>query len=270
MVLSLQNVSLKRDGRWILENVDWNVEKGEHWVLFGLNGAGKTALLNMLNAYYFPTHGEVEVLGRRFGHDPLGEHLRTKIGLVSSSLQQKLYPDDNAFEVVLSGAFASIGLYDAVTDEMREKAISLLKELGCFAYANREYQTLSQGERQRVLIARALMGNPELLILDEPTSGLDFIAREQLLEAIESIATGPDAPTMIYVTHRVDEILPIFDQTLLLKSGAVFDSGRTRDMLSEQRLTAFFDVPVEVVWTEERPFLVKKGKVSADNWGSFG
>ncbi|WP_408008061.1 ABC transporter ATP-binding protein [Pseudalkalibacillus sp. A8] len=258
MILTLENVSLIRNGKWIIENINWKVKKGEHWVLFGLNGAGKTALLNMLNAYYFPTKGKVKVLGREFGRAPLAEHLRTKIGLVSSSLQQKLYPADNAFEVVLSGAFASIGLYETPTDEMRQKAISLLKELGCFEYANQEYGSLSQGERQRVLIARALMADPELLILDEPTNGLDFIAREHLLEGIESIAKGSGAPTILYVTHHVEEILPTFGKTLLLKKGTVFGSGETKEMLSEQILSKFFDIPVEVVWSNGRPLLSKK------------
>ena len=130
-----------------------------------------------------------------FGKSYLGEILRSKIGFVSSSLQEKLYPNDNAFEIVLSGAFASIGLYEKPTDDIREKAIGLLKDFGCYQYANRNYETLSQGEKQRVLIARALMADPELLIFDEPTDGLDFIAREQFLETIEKISQKQNAPT---------------------------------------------------------------------------
>lgn len=257
MVVYFENVSLKKDGSWILQNVDWHVEKGEHWVLFGLNGSGKTSILNMLNAYYFPTSGKVKVLGKEFGKTYLGEILRSKIGFVSSALQEKLRSNDNAFEIVLSGAFASIGLYEKVTDEMREKAIDLLKDFGCFEYANRNYETLSQGEKQRVLIARALMANPALLIFDEPTNGLDFIAREKLLESIEKIALKSDAPTMIYVTHHVEEILPVFDHTLLLKNGQVFAAGNTSDMISTQQLSAFFDLPVHVIKQNDRLFLSK-------------
>lgn len=257
MVVYFENVSLKKDGSWILQNVDWHVEKGEHWVLFGLNGSGKTSILNMLNAYYFPTSGKVKVLGKEFGKTYLGEILRSKIGFVSSALQEKLHSNDNAFEIVLSGAFASIGLYEKVTDEMREKAIDLLKDFGCFEYANRNYETLSQGEKQRVLIARALMANPALLIFDEPTNGLDFIAREKLLESIEKIALKSDAPTMIYVTHHVEEILPVFDHTLLLKNGQVFAAGNTSDMISTQQLFAFFDLPVHVIKQNDRLFLSK-------------
>jgi iron complex transport system ATP-binding protein len=258
MVLNLKNVSLKRNGNWILKNIDWEVLKGEHWVLFGLNGSGKTALLNVLNAYEYPTKGSIKVLGKEFGKDPLAENLRKKIGLVSSSLQEKLHRDNNAFEIVLSGAFASIGLYETPTDEMREKAVGLLKNLGCFDYANRDYEKLSQGERQRVLIARALMADPELLILDEPTNGLDFIAREQLLESIEKIANSPDRPTILYVTHHVEEILPVFQKTLLLKQGEVFSAGETHDLISEEILSDFFGLPVFISWENGRPYLRKK------------
>jgi iron complex transport system ATP-binding protein len=257
MVLHLEDVSLKREGKWILQNVNWQIEKGENWVLFGLNGAGKSALLNMLTAEYFPTKGEVTVLGMEFGRTYLGEKLRRKIGVVSSSLQQKFYPVDNAFEIVLSGGFASIGLYETPTDEMRAKAIRLLKELGCFNYANQNYETLSQGERQRVLIARALMADPSLLILDEPANGLDFIAREQLLDSIEKIADKADAPTILYVTHHIEEILPVFNKTLLLKGGKVFSAGATREMISSEMLSSFFDLGVRVTWQNNRPMLSK-------------
>ncbi|MFB6467000.1 ABC transporter ATP-binding protein [Cytobacillus sp. Hz8] len=257
MVIQLEHVWLNRDGAWILEDINWQVKKGEHWVIFGLNGAGKSALLNLLNAYDFPTKGKVTVLNREFGKTMLGEQLRIKIGLVSSTLQQKFYLSDSAYEIVLSGAFASIGLYETPTDEIRKKAISLLKELNCLEFADRNYETLSQGERQRVLIARALMANPEILILDEPTNGLDFIAREELLETIERISNNENGPTLLYVTHHAEEILPIFENTLLLKKGRVFASGKTSDMISSSALTTFFDRPVEVLWKDQRPLITK-------------
>lgn len=264
MIIQLENTCLKRDGAWILENINWKVNKGEHWVIFGLNGAGKTALLNVLNAYEFPTKGKVKVLNKEFGKTMLGEDLRKKIGLVSSSLQQKFYPTDNAFEIVLSGAFASIGLYEVPSEENREKAISLLKELGCYEYADRLYETLSQGERQRVLIARALMSDPEILILDEPTNGLDFIAREALLETVERIGESKNGPTILYVTHHVEEILPIFQKTLLLRKGRVFASGKTIDMISSSTLSSFFELPVEVIWNHNRPLIAKTSKVQVN------
>lgn len=258
MVLELEKVGLKREGKWILKDIDWKMEKGENWVLLGLNGAGKTALLHMLCSYYFPTEGNVKVINKQFGKDVLGERLRQQIGIVSSTLKERIYGTDSAYQVVLSGAFASIGLYETPTDEMREKAQQLLKDLECFSYADRAYRTLSQGEQQRVLIGRALMANPKLLILDEPTNGLDFIAREQLLESIETICKSEEAPSVIYVTHHVDEILPAFNKTLLLKEGSVFKKGDTKEMISSANLSSFFGIPVYVDWSERRPRLIKK------------
>lgn len=149
MILQLDRVSLKRGGKWILKDIDWKVQQNENWVLYGLNGAGKTALLNMLCSYYFPTSGDMQVLGHEFGKTELGDKLRRKIGLVSAGLQQKLYPADSTFEIALSGAYASIGLYETPSKEIREKAINLLKDLGAISYADRRYETLSQGEKGR-------------------------------------------------------------------------------------------------------------------------
>lgn len=256
-VLELENVTRRRDGKTVLNKVNWQVEKGEHWVLYGLNGAGKTSLLDLINAYIFPTEGKVSVLGLEFGKTYLSEKLRKQIGFVSSSLQQKISPYDNAYEVVLSGAYASIGLYEETTEAIDRKGVEILKELGCLEYANRTYETLSHGERQRVLIGRALMAEPALLVLDEPANGLDFIAREMLLETIEGIAKKPDAPTIIYVTHHIEEILPVFTKTLLLKDGAVFASGHTNELVTSEGLSAFFGMPVEVGWNQGRPLLSK-------------
>ncbi|KAB8137917.1 ABC transporter ATP-binding protein [Gracilibacillus oryzae] len=257
MVLNLEQVGLKKEGKWILQDVNWKIENGEHWALLGLNGAGKTALLNMLCAYYFPTTGNVNVIGRQFGQDILGERLRQQIGLVSSTIKEKIYGTDTAYQVILSGAFASIGLYEEPTDKMRDQAKQLLKELGCYEYANRPFRMLSQGERQRVMIGRALMGEPKLLILDEPTNGLDFIAREALLESIERIASKK-VPSIIYVTHHVEEILPVFNKTLLLKKGTVFAQGESKEIITSSKLSEFFGVEVEVNWNDQRPSIKKR------------
>ncbi|MET3575914.1 ABC transporter ATP-binding protein [Bhargavaea ullalensis] len=258
MILELENVSRKRDGRWVLKDISWRVEKGDHWVLYGLNGSGKTSLLELINAYLFPTEGTIRVLGMEFGKTYLAERLRSRIGFVSSSIGQKIRPDDNAYEVVLSGAFASIGLFEDTDAETDQKGVEILRELGCLDYANRNFHTLSQGERQRILIGRALMADPELLILDEPTNGLDFIAREELLESVARIARRPDGPAILYVTHHAEEILPEFNKTLLLKDGRVFGSGNTADLINSECLSGFFGLSVEADWQAGRPTLTKK------------
>lgn len=258
MILELEGVTRRRDDKMLLDGVDWQVRKGEHWVLYGLNGAGKTSLLSLINAYFFPTTGKVTVLGMEFGKTYLAEKLRSQIGFVSSSIQQKLPPQDNAYEVVLSGAYASLGLHQETTEEIDQKGVEILRELGCLEYANRNYHTLSQGEKQRVLIGRALMADPALLILDEPTSGLDFIAREELLESIATIAEKPGGPTIIYVTHHIEEILPEFNKTLLLKDGKVFAAGETDKLINSEQFSEFFGMPVTIVWNNERPLLSKK------------
>lgn len=265
MVIHMKNINLRKEEKHILKDINWDVEKGQHWAVYGVNGAGKTALLNMLNAAYFPSDGELEVCGRVFGKHILSDQLRRKVAVVSSDLQQKLHEDDNSFEIVLSGAFASIGLYEAVTDEMRTRAKSIMKALGSLDYANRPYEQLSQGEKQRALLGRALMSEPELLILDEPASSLDFIAREQLLETIEQIAGKENAPTIIYVTHHVEEILPLFERTLLLKNGEVFKQGLTKEIVTSDMMSAFFDLAVSVSWVNNRPSLSKENFIFSDN-----
>ena len=258
MIIDLKDIGLVRNGKWILDQINWQVKEGEHWVLLGLNGAGKTALLHMLSAYHFPAKGLIAVLGREFGKDSLGEELRQEIGLVSQTIKSRFYDSDSAYQIVLSGGFASIGLYETPTDQMRSRAQQLLKDLGCFHYANRAYYTLSQGEKQRVMIARALMGEPKLLILDEPTNGLDFLATEKLLDAVERISARPDAPTILYVTHHVDEILPLFDKVMMLKEGKVYRSGNKSDLISEPTLSNFFETDIQLTWQNNRPQIWRK------------
>lgn len=250
-VIELHQVSWRRQDHWVLREVNWQVREGEHWCLFGMNGSGKTTLLNLINGYIWPTAGSVTVLGRRFGQVDLRE-LRKLIGWVSSSLQAKLPGSDRVEEIVLSGKYASIGLYDQVTEEERAAAREWLSLMGCLPYADRAYHTLSQGEQQRVLIARALMANPRLLILDEPCSGLDLLGREQLLATIEQLARRPDAPTLIYVTHHLEEVLPCFTHTLLLRDGQVFQTGQTEELFQPEVLSQFLGVPIDVQRWQQR------------------
>lgn len=263
-MIQLSGVTWEREERAVLRDVDWTVGEREHWCLLGLNGSGKTTLLNMINGYIWPTKGTVSVLGRKFGEYDLRE-LRKSIGWVSTSLQQRLYGSETALQTVLSGKHATIGVYERMDDEDRAKAEALMKSLGCEALAGRTYDTLSQGERQRVLIARALMNDPKLLILDEPCTGLDLFARETLLDMVDSIAAREDGPTLIYVTHHVDEILPCFTKTLLLKDGEVFAAAETAELMNAEQMSRFFGIPVLIEQQADRYWL----SVSREAWSGL-
>ncbi|MEK8131366.1 ABC transporter ATP-binding protein [Paenibacillus filicis] len=253
-VIDVRSVSYIRDDKTLLSEINWRVNKGEHWALLGLNGSGKTTLLNIITGYIWPTSGRVGVLGETYGDVDLRE-LRKTIGWVSSSLQEKLHVSDRTQKVVISGKYATIGLYDKPDEADYERAASLMRQLGCYHLWDRAYQTCSQGEKQKLLIARALMASPRLLILDEPCNGLDLFSRETLLNSIDQLAKLPDAPTMIYVTHHTEEILPIFSHTLLLRRGTRFEAGPTTSVLSEDLLSRFFELPVEVRWRQGRAWL---------------
>lgn len=251
MIIEMKNVSYVRDSRYLLRDIDWSVAAGEHWAILGLNGSGKTTLLNMVNGYLFPSKGEMSVLGMEFGKADLRE-LRKHIGWVSTALQEKLYGSETALEIVVSGKYATIGLFGMPMPEDNERALSLLVQLGCGELANRKYQTLSQGEKQKVLIARGMMAAPRLLILDEPCTGLDIFAKERLLNDLEKLSSTEDTPTFIYVTHRAEDILPIFTKTLLLKEGSLYASGKTGDLLTSEVLSGFFGAPVKLKWSGRR------------------
>ncbi|UJF35428.1 ABC transporter ATP-binding protein [Paenibacillus hexagrammi] len=254
-VIQIQDVSYRRGDQGILKNISWSVKKGEHWAILGLNGSGKTTLLNIINGYMWPTSGKVAVLEESFGSVDLRE-LRTSIGWVSSSLQDKLYAQDKAENIVVSGKYASIGLYDTPSDEDWNQADQLMVQLQCSHLKGRVYQSCSQGEKQKLLIARALMASPKLLILDEPCNGLDLFSRERLLEAIQQLAEDEGAPTLLFVTHHTEEILPMFRHALLLRRGEVFMQGDIQQLLTSERLSRFFETPVEAVRRDERIWLL--------------
>ncbi|CEH31298.1 putative ABC transporter ATP-binding protein YlmA [compost metagenome] len=255
MIIDIKNVSWKRDKTYILQDITWSVQPGEHWVIMGLNGSGKTSLLNIINGYMWPTKGEVSVLGKKFGEYDLRK-LRQSIGWVSTSMQEKLYKNETVENIVLSGKVASMGLlYEEQQAEDYEKAYYLLNQMGCCGMEKRIYESLSQGEKQRVLIARALMASPKLLILDEPATGLDIFAREQLLERVQDMGSQPGGPTLIYVSHHVEEIVPIFHHVLLLKKGRIYGAGNTQELMTSENLSEFFGTEVDVTWRNKRAWM---------------
>jgi iron complex transport system ATP-binding protein len=253
-IIDLDEISWQRNQKSILQGVSWQVAKGQHWAVLGLNGSGKTTILNMINGYIWPTKGTVSVLGHPFGTIDLRE-LRKSIGWVSSSFQEKMHYNDLTDHVVISGKHASIGLYEKPEEADFEQAHQLMRELGCGHLLGSRYRTCSQGEKQKLLIARALMASPKLLILDEACNGLDFISREALLTSISELAAKPDAPTLLYVTHHTEEISTVFTHTLLVRRGTVFASGRTEEVLNSRSLTDFFETPVQITWQKERAWL---------------
>lgn len=253
-VIDIKDVSWVRNQKTILTNIDWSATKGQHWAVLGLNGSGKTTLLNMVNGYIWPTTGKVSVLEQPFGKTDIRE-LRKSIGWVSSSLQERMNGRQMTQNIVVSGKYASIGLYEEPTEEDFEEAYHLMEKLGCHTVYNRTYDTCSSGEKQKVLIARALMAKPKLLILDEPTNGLDFLSREELLSTINQLASQEDAPMLIFVTHHIEEILPVFTHTLLMREGSVFNQGKREDILNSDTLSDFFQKPISVEWRSNRAWL---------------
>ncbi|MED3660816.1 ABC transporter ATP-binding protein [Ureibacillus sp. FSL K6-8385] len=256
-MIRFENVTVIRNGKTILKEIDWNVNKNEHWAILGLNGSGKTSLLNVICGYLYPTSGKVQVLGQEFGKTNIPE-LRKDIGFISSSLKGQLKNFDTVLSIVLSGKFASIGLYEAVEKKDVQEARRLMEQLGIEHLEDSAYGVLSEGEKQRVLIARALMAHPKILILDEPCNGLDVIAREEFLEFIEKLAQQEFCPTLIYVTHHVEEVLPCFSHTLLLKDGEVYAQGFSRELLKENTLSEFFGREVTVQEQQNRTWIAIK------------
>ncbi|MCO4526005.1 ABC transporter ATP binding protein [Streptococcus infantarius subsp. infantarius] len=244
--LSLTNVSLERQNKKLLNNVTWQVNKGEHWTILGLNGSGKTSLLKLITAEYWTSQGSVEVLGNKFGGTDIS-NMRTKIGIVGSFIAERLSPHMLAEKIVLTGKYKSSILYTEYGEKELEEARQMLISIGGEHLLGRIYASLSQGEKQLLLIARSLMESPEILILDEATSGLDLFAREKLLRQIEQITNLPKAPTILYVTHHAEEITRSFTHVLLLKKGNIIAQGPKEQVLTEDILSNFYDQTVSIV-----------------------
>ena len=244
--LSLTNVSLERQNKKLLNNVTWQVNKGEHWAILGLNGSGKTSLLKLITAEYWTSQGSVEVLGNKFGGTDIS-NMRTKIGIVGSFIAERLSPHMLAEKIVLTGKYKSSILYTEYGEKELEEARQMLISIGGEHLLGRIYASLSQGEKQLLLIARSLMESPEILILDEATSGLDLFAREKLLRQIEQITNLPKAPTILYVTHHAEEITRSFTHILLLKKGNIIAQGPKEQVLTEDILSNFYDQKVSIV-----------------------
>jgi iron complex transport system ATP-binding protein len=248
----MAGVGVRRGGTHLLSGLDWQVELDERWVVLGPNGAGKTTLLNLAAARLYPTRGTVDVLGERLGRVDVTE-LRTRIGLSTAALADRIPPDERVRDVVLTASWSVLGRFRERYDTVDEaRAAALLDQMGVAALADRPYGTLSEGERKRVQIARALMTDPELLLLDEPAAGLDLGGREDLIRRLADLAMDPDAPALVLVTHHVEEIPPGFSHALLLREGTVVAQGLLADTVTGENLSKTFGVPLQVSYGDGR------------------
>lgn len=254
LLIDFTDVSLRRGGRVLVGPLSWQVELDERWVVIGPNGAGKTSLLRIAAAMEFPSAGAATVLGERLGRADMSE-LRQRVGLSSSALAARVPDDEVVRDLVVSAGYAVLGRFRERYEEIDyERAVDTLESVGAEHLADRSYGTLSEGERKRVLIARALMTDPELLLLDEPAAGLDLGGREELVARLADLAADPDAPALVLVTHHVEEIPPGFTHCLILAEGAVVAAGLLPDTLTAHNLSAAFGQSIAVDSVDGRYF----------------
>ena len=242
-VIALRGVGVRKQGRWLLQDITWNARPGEQWAVLGANGSGKTTLLKVITGYEWPTAGTVSVLGRPFGRSNI-PRLRRRIGWVGAALEQRIPSRDSALTVALSGIDATFGVYRTFAPSEEDQAWRILTVLGMDGLAHQPFGLLSQGERQRALIARALTAEPALLVLDDPCAGLDPAARETFLADLARLRGA--GPGLLLVTHHVEEIGPSVDQVLMLKSGQVLAQGPPALVLRDDVLTEAFGRPCAI------------------------
>ncbi len=252
VVVDVAAAVVTRGGRNLIDKVDWRVHADERWVVLGPNGAGKTTLLNLVSARLHPSRGSVHVLGEKIGRVDVFE-LRTRIGMASVAVHDRIPPDERVLDVVLTAAWSVVGRYrESYEAQDEQRARTLLDQLGVLGFAERLYGTLSEGERKRVQIARALMTDPELLLLDEPAAGLDLGGREDLVRRLSELATDPGAPAMVLVTHHVEEIPTGFTHGLLLREGSVVAAGPMAETITGEHLSKAFGLPLQVAYQDGR------------------
>jgi iron complex transport system ATP-binding protein len=251
-VIAMHGVDVVRGDTHLLRGVDWEVGADDRWVVLGPNGAGKTTLLQLAAALMHPTRGEVALLGETLGAVDVFE-LRPRIGLTSAALAQRIAPAERTGDVVVSAGYAVVGRWREQYDvHDLTRAGLLMEQWGIAPFANRPFGTLSEGERKRAQIARALMPDPELLLLDEPGAGLDLGGREDLVSRLTDLARYLYAPAQVLVTHHVEEIPPGYTHALLLREGAVVASGPLDDVLTGDALSEAFGLPLLLERTDGR------------------
>jgi iron complex transport system ATP-binding protein len=254
LLIDFRGVMLRRGDRLLVGPVDWQVELDERWVVIGPNGAGKTSLLRIAAAMEYPSGGTATVLGERLGRVDMAE-LRQRVGLSSSALAQRVPDSELVRDLVVSAGYAVLGRWRESYDDVDyDRAVDTLESVGAEHLTDRTYGTLSEGERKRVLIARALMTDPELLLLDEPAAGLDLGGREELVARLSDLAADPDSPALVLVTHHVEEIPPGFSHCLILSEGQVVAAGLLNDVMTAENLSTAFGQSIAVDVIDGRYF----------------
>jgi len=256
-VLRLDDVTLRRGDNQVLDGITWSVDPTDRWVVLGPNGAGKTSLLTVCSARAHPTTGTARILGEQLGDTDTHE-LRIRVGLASAALADRIPPGETVHDIVMTAAHGVTGRWREEYENVDEvRAEDLLAAFGMHAFAHRTFETLSEGERKRVQIARALMTDPELLLLDEPAAGLDLGGREELLSALTELAGDRRSPAMVMVTHHVEEVPAGFTHALLLRDGKIVAQGRLGDTLTSANLSETYGLPLQLFahdgrWTARR------------------
>lgn len=253
-IVKLHDVSVSRGTTQILRNINWHMRMGEKWAVLGPNGAGKTTLLQLISGYIFPASGSVEVLGEQFGISDITE-IRSRIGLATANVLNRIGFDETVHDAVISSVHGVTGIgLERYADLDEKRAAELMTEWSLSDLANKRIANISDGERKRLLIARALMPNPELLLLDEPTAALDLGSREALLKKLQNLCLKDDAPAIVMVTHHVEEIPTGITHVLLLRGGKAIASGPVEQVISSVTLSATYGVPVVVHQNDGRWF----------------
>ena len=245
MLVQFNGINLSRNQQVILQDIRWEMQEGEHWVILGANGSGKTSLINTILGFEPPSSGRFMVLNQPYGTCPW-DTIRQQIGVVSSAVSRRIQPAETSLHAVLSGKRATINYWGDPTEKELAEAGRWLYLVGCEHIAKRPWAVISQGERQRVLIARALIGRPKLLILDEPWAGLDPVARESFLGFLQDTLTVEFRIPCILVTHHVEEILPMFSHVMLLRAGKVLAAGPRKQVMTDPLMSAVFGAPVSL------------------------
>jgi iron complex transport system ATP-binding protein len=251
-LIDLNHIFFKREDRVILEDVSLHINHGEHWMILGKNGSGKTTILEMINGYTFPSSGQIRVLDNQYGTCDVRE-VRKKIGYISQTLFEKLSLSDPVWEVIATGEYSYLRFYEEIPQEVINKARTKLEDVQLTHLCDQLLGSLSQGERKKVMLARALMSQPQILIMDEPCAGLDLYEREKLLDNINDLRKQDI--TVIYVTHHIEEIMPLFTHVALIDSGKIVAAGLKKDVLTAENLQKVYQVPLKINWVDDRPWV---------------